>query len=147
MIGYQASQLLKPEKRKLRQHLPLVRDRRRQHHIKRRQPIRRHNQQLVANLIYVAYFAAPAKLQSRKIRLRYYGCHLWGCQVMFLDAAPHILAQRQAMSTVKKSSRQLNLISCGSKKGVGLAAWPRPPPGTRAMNKRTFMKLLTAALA
>jgi xylitol oxidase len=66
---------------------------------------------------------------------------------MFLDAAPHILAQRQAMSTVKKSSRQLNLISCGSKKVVGLAAWPSPLPGTRAMNKRTFMKLLTAALA
>jgi len=31
---------------------------------------------------------------------------------MFLDAAPHILAQRQAMSTVKKCSQQLNPISC-----------------------------------
>jgi hypothetical protein len=31
---------------------------------------------------------------------------VWGCQVMFLDAAPHILAQRPAMSTVKKSANR-----------------------------------------
>jgi len=53
---------------------------------------------------------------------------------MFLDAAPHILAQRQAMSTVKKISRHLNLInltSCGRKKVVGLASWIKPATRNR----------------
>jgi hypothetical protein len=53
---------------------------------------------------------------------------------MFLDAAPHILAQRQAMSTVKKISRHLNLInptSCGWKKVVGLTPWNKPATRNR----------------
>ena len=53
---------------------------------------------------------------------------------MFLDAAPHILAQRQAMSTVKKILRHLNLFnltSCDSKKVVRLASWSEPATGNR----------------
>ena len=69
VVGHDVGQLFEPEQRNLGEDLSLVRNGRGQHDVEGRETVGGDNQQLVAELVDVANFAAPAKFQSWKIGL------------------------------------------------------------------------------
>ena len=66
VIGYNVARLFKPEGGKLRQHLPFAGDKP-QDAVKRRQPIRRHQDQQIVAAIDVAHLALRLGAEKRQI--------------------------------------------------------------------------------
>ena len=61
VIGNHVLQQIEPEQRKLRQHAAFVGYSGGQHHVERRQPVRRDDQQPVAEIVNVAHLAAGGR--------------------------------------------------------------------------------------
>ena len=64
--GTEIAHALEPERRQLRQHLALVRDARSENVVERRDAIGRDDEQIAADLVHVAHFAATMKRQARQ---------------------------------------------------------------------------------
>src|SRR5215469_7624615 len=67
VIGYDILQKVEPEKRKQRKYASLIGNWRWQDHVERREPVRGHDQQLVAQLVNVAHLAAHARRQPGEL--------------------------------------------------------------------------------
>ena len=70
MVRDRRLEVLEPELRDLREHASLVRDRRRQHHVECRKPVRRDDEQVLADLVDVADLAAVQETNALDVEVR-----------------------------------------------------------------------------
>jgi hypothetical protein len=66
VIWHDTGEVVEPEDGQLVEHLPLVRDPRTEHVIERRDPIRGNDQELILDLVDVAYLAATEEAKLWK---------------------------------------------------------------------------------
>src|SRR5215469_4753972 len=107
VIGNDIFQEIKPEQRKLREHVALVRNARGEHVVKGRDAVGGYKQQLfAAHLIYVAHFAAGKQLQFRKICLEKGGIESLGSHAEYsMRKSSRILAAQKILVNGRNHSR------------------------------------------